>query len=129
MSTLRANTIADAAGTGPATLTGQVASKAIYTFDQVVNAIDSSFNISSVTDRGTGSQYGNYTNSMADILGQVIGCASTVAAGSMATTSNGVAVLASPDTTARSSSNVFNTATGARFDGDYSAHATYGDLA
>ena len=59
-SVLNVDTIADKAGTGPVALTKQSAAKAWSIFDQVnSNTIDDSFNISTITDRGTGSTYGN----------------------------------------------------------------------
>jgi len=55
MSEIRATTISDAAGTGPITLTGQSAAKAWVNYHMVLNTVGDSFNVSSVTDDGTGS--------------------------------------------------------------------------
>ena len=66
MSELRANTISDAAGTGPVTLTGQSAAKAWVNYDQVTPSLDGSYNASSVTDNGTGNSTVNFTNDMAN---------------------------------------------------------------
>ena len=67
MSELRANTISDAAGTGPVTLTGQYAAKAWVNFngDGTV-AIRESGNVSSITDNGTGDYTVNFTTAMPD---------------------------------------------------------------
>ena len=68
MSELRANTISDAAGTGPATLTGQSAAKAwaLCTGSGTV-AIRDSYNITSMTDNGTGV----YANSVTSAFGTI----------------------------------------------------------
>lgn len=55
MSDIRANTISDAAGTGPITLTKQSAAKAWARFNGTGTAvINNSTGISSLTDNGTG---------------------------------------------------------------------------
>ena len=54
MSEIRANTISDAAGTGPVTLTGQVAMRAVVNYNHGTTTIRESLNISSVTDNSTG---------------------------------------------------------------------------
>ena len=65
MSDIRANTISDAAGTGPISLTGQSAAKVFIRYDSTGgNTINISFNVSSVTDNGTGHQTTNFTNAM-----------------------------------------------------------------
>ena len=66
MSEIRATTISDLAGTGPATLTGQSAAKAWVRYDQVSVAIQSSFNVSSVTDASAGNWDVNLTTSMSN---------------------------------------------------------------
>jgi len=67
MSEIRANTISDAAGTGPVTLTKQSAAKAWVTFDGTGTvAINDSFNISSLTDRGTGLYRTNFSSNMSN---------------------------------------------------------------
>lgn len=63
MSTIRANTVSDAAGTGPITLTGQVAPKVWVKYNQTADTILGSFNVSSVDDSGTGLFDVNFTNS------------------------------------------------------------------
>ena len=60
--TLRVDTIADEAGTGPASLTGQIAAKAFCVW-AVDGTVANSQNISSVTDNGTGDWTPNYTSS------------------------------------------------------------------
>lgn len=65
MSQINANTIADAAGTGPVTMTGQSASKAWCEWNGTgTPAIIDSFNLSSLTDNGTGDSTQSLTNSM-----------------------------------------------------------------
>ena len=65
MSEIRANTVSDAAGTGPATLTGQYAAKAWVNFNGTGTvAIRESGNVSSITDNGTGDYSANFTNNM-----------------------------------------------------------------
>jgi hypothetical protein len=54
MSEIRATTISDAAGTGPISLTGQSAAKAWVNYQMIINTVGDSFNVSSVTDNGTG---------------------------------------------------------------------------
>ena len=55
MSEIRANTVSDAAGTGPATLTGQSAAKAWVNFNgSGTIAARDSFNVSSLTDNDMG---------------------------------------------------------------------------
>ena len=66
MSDIRANTISDAAGTGPITLTGQAGAKVWVSYNgQGTVAIRASLNVSSLTDNGTGQQTVSYTNNFA----------------------------------------------------------------
>ena len=62
MSEIRANTISDAAGTGPVTLTKQSAAKALWFYEQATPAVISSFNVSSITDVSTGRFTVNWTS-------------------------------------------------------------------
>jgi hypothetical protein len=66
MSTLKADTIVASDGTSPVTLTKQSAAKAWIDHNQVTShSIRDSFNISSITDAGTGKTYPiSFTNSM-----------------------------------------------------------------
>lgn len=64
MSTLKADTLVAADGTSPVTLTKQVAGKSHWFFDQINVAIDSSFNVSSITDQSVGRYFPNITNAM-----------------------------------------------------------------
>ena len=67
MSEIRATTISDLAGTGPATLTKQSAAKAWVNFNgQGTVAIDASFNVSSITDSSTGQYSDNFTSNFSD---------------------------------------------------------------
>ena len=66
MSDLRVNTISNLAGTGPVTLTKQIAAKHALRYDMVSNVIDNSMNCSSVTDNGTSNYDVAFTNNMAN---------------------------------------------------------------
>jgi len=67
LSEIRATTISDAAGTGPATLTGQYAAKAWVNFNGNSGAvIRDSENVSSTTDNATGNYTVSFTNSLSD---------------------------------------------------------------
>lgn len=65
MSDLRANTLSDLAGTGPATLTKQSAAKAWVHGDPDASVRDS-FNVSSSTDIDVGKYQYDYTNALTD---------------------------------------------------------------
>lgn len=63
MSEIRATTISNLAGTGPATLTKQSAAKAWANFNGTGTiAARDSFNVSSLTDNGVGNYNVNFTN-------------------------------------------------------------------
>lgn len=62
MSEIRATTISDAAGTGPITLTKQVAPKAWGVNSYTTNTFRDSFGLSSLTDNGTGNYTFTFTN-------------------------------------------------------------------
>lgn len=64
MSEIRANTVSDAAGTGPATLTGQSAAKVWWSKNAAGTALNDSFNVSSLDDDGTGDYGINFTNTL-----------------------------------------------------------------
>ena len=67
MSDIRAGTISDAAGTGPITLTKQSASKAHVKFSSTSGGgvvVQSSFNVSSITDSSVGTYVPNITSAM-----------------------------------------------------------------
>ena len=67
MSEIRATTISDLAGTGPATLTGQYAAKAWVNFNGTGTvAIRQSGNVSSLTDHEPGNYTINFTSAMAN---------------------------------------------------------------
>ena len=104
--------------------------KAWYVFDQVnSNTIDDSLNIGSITDRGTGSMYGVFTNSMNSLHYTNPSIVSPVASGSMATDSTNRSVIASADTTARNSVNVFGTDNVTVTDEENVQSIVHGDLA
>ena len=77
MSEIRATTISDAAGTGPITLTGQSAAKAWGAADMSTTALrTNNFNVSSLTDGGTGLARFNLSNAMSDADYVVVGSTS-----------------------------------------------------
>ena len=66
MSEIRVTTVSDTAGTGPVTLTKLQAAKAVCRVDQTsTQNFDISFNVSSLTDNGTGSTTVTLTNAFA----------------------------------------------------------------
>ena len=65
MSEVRANTLSNAAGTGPAALTGQSPAKVWFHYDQTVPQLDDSFNVASFTDLASGQFEISLTNAMA----------------------------------------------------------------
>lgn len=74
MSEVRANTFADAAGTGPADLTGQAAPRALCLLDASgPTAVIESLNVSSITDDGTGQTTHSFTTNMAKVQAGAIG--------------------------------------------------------
>jgi hypothetical protein len=86
LSEIRATTISDTAGTGPATLTGQYAAKAWANWNgSGTVAIRGSGNLSSITDTGTGTYTVNFTTAFSDTNYAVTGWA-----GSEGSTSNSV---------------------------------------
>ncbi len=62
MSSIRADQISDAAGTGPITLTKQSAAKAWLNVNTSTSGISASSGISSVTDLGTGKYQTSFTS-------------------------------------------------------------------
>ncbi len=66
MSEIRVTTVSDTAGTGPVTLTKQSAAKAwasVY-YSSGTPTASASFNISSLSDNGTGDYSANFTSNM-----------------------------------------------------------------
>ena len=82
MSEIRTATLSNLAGTGPATLTGQIAAKVWVNYTQSTPVVNNSFNVSSVSDDSTGIYTINYTAAMADTTSAVSGLASGNAYGS-----------------------------------------------
>ena len=74
MSEIRANTVSDAAGTGPVTLTGQYAAKAWVNFNGTGTvAIRESANVSSITDNGGGLYALNFSSAMSNATYNFLG--------------------------------------------------------
>ena len=104
--------------------------KSWFIFDQVnSNTLDDSFNIDSITDRGTGSMYGNFTNNMNTINYTVMAASSPVASGSMANNNTNRSPISSLDTTRRSSVNIFVTNSVGMIDEENQQSVVHGDLA
>ena len=131
-SILRVNTLTDASSNN-SIATSFVAggsAKSWFVFDQVnSNTLDDSLNIGSITDRGTGCMYGNFTNSMGTVNYAVMASSSPVASGSMATNNNNRSCIASADTASRCSINVFNTDDLGFADEENQQGLVHGDLA
>ncbi len=84
MSTLRVNTLQDASGTGQPYMVG--AAKAWVNFNGTgVVAIRASFNVSSITDNGTGDYTVNFTNALTDANYSLVFGASAVESGGNST--------------------------------------------
>lgn len=85
MSTLKLDTIASRDGTESTDVTNVIngSAKAWVNFDGINNTIRASFNVSSITDNGTGNHSVNFTNAMSDanyavsITGSYIGSPDT----------------------------------------------------
>jgi len=72
MSTIKVDTLVASDGTSPVTLTKQSAAKSTLRFDGDNNEIDSSTNVSSVADNGSGDYTASVTNSLNDALYQYV---------------------------------------------------------
>ena len=122
MSELRANTISDAAGTGPVTLTGQRAAKIIHAYNGVTATTLDSFNVSSLTDNGAGNQVTNFSVAMAssDYKAEA---GRNIAAGGI--------FMAGPNTMTASVAQVLTTfgTSGTLADASYVSLSIHGDLA
>lgn len=125
MSDLRVGTVSDLVGTGPATLTGQHAAKALSSFNQTNVIIDYSFNVSSITDRAAGAFTVNYTNSFNSIKTVNSGIAEDVYVSSYDDFSSGGV---DPRST---TSTMYRNRSGANSSSDspYTSQAVWGDLA
>ena len=94
------------------------------------NTIKSSFNVSTFTDRGDGSLYGNYTNNMGSATDCVCVSGITSAAnGSLGATNGNVYSLISGDTTARYSQNVALVSNNSMTNEEAHQGTVFGDLA
>lgn len=123
MSEIRANTISDAAGTGPVTLTGQSAAKTFAYFDQSTLTLGASLNVSSTTDSATGVFALNFSSAYAAYTDRAItGCAIESAAR--------VLFLSGPDDASTTACLMYTTdAAATGYDANRSGVAIHGDLA
>ena len=124
MSEIRANTISDAAGTGPVTLTKQSAAKAWVNFDGSAGTISprDSFNVSSLTDHAQG----NYTATFTDAFAAADYSISTSARYRVGTSNEGSGVV---NTQAAGSARFMAVAAGVLFDSSIVCMTAHGDLA
>ena len=116
MSEIRANTIANAAGTGPVSLTSQIVPKTTVNINSGTS-IRSSFNVSSITDNGVG----DYTTNLSSAYSNQAQFAAT--GGGNATHGESIINLSSHRTINRS------TSTGAAVDTNVLTMISCGDLA
>tara|TARA_R100001163_G_C4945286_1_gene115362 strand:- start:32 stop:448 length:417 start_codon:yes stop_codon:yes gene_type:complete len=86
------------------------------------------FNISSKTERDTGSMYGNFTNNMNDANYVVVGGVAANAPASMTTTNTNRVILVNGDTSARYAANT-STSANAMNNAGYVSTIAVGDLA
>ena len=139
-SVLKVNTLTGVTTAGSIAVTGegnstttnlqQGLNKAFCSYDFDTDQVRSSFNIGSVTDRGTGSLYGNFTNNMGSATGYT--CTSGTTAndpGSMANDDTNRYSLISADTAARYSQNNVAVSTGAVINDEAVQGIIVGDLA
>jgi len=139
-SVLKVNTLTGVTTAGSIAVTGegnstttnlqQGLNKAFCSYDFDTDQVRSSFNIGSITDRGTGSLYGNFTNNMGSATGYT--CTSGTTAndpGSMANDDTNRYSLISADTAARYSQNNVALSTGAVINDEAVQGIIVGDLA
>ena len=121
MSDIRAGTISDAAGTGPITLTGQSASKAHVKFSSTSGGgvvVQSSFNVSSITDSSVGTYVPNITSAMSSSSFPCFGgCAGNL---------TGLVLI---NSTAAQTVSMQTIASGTAFDAPVNSAVMHGDLA
>ena len=126
MSTLKADTLVAADGTSPVTLTKQAPSKHFSRINMSAGSITKSFNLSSITDFGTGAFDLSYTNSFSDANYSLSGNHNSVSSNSAST------VFGHDNSGLMSTSQVnvvcFNSASG-RTDATECSSQIWGDLA
>jgi hypothetical protein len=108
--------------------TVQSLGKAYHANNFANGAFFDSFNISSKTERATGSMYGNFTNNMSSANFIVVGGVAANAPGSMASTDRNRVILVNSDTSARYACNSASTSN-AMSNVSYVSGAALGDLA
>ena len=116
--------------------TGETASRAVSGVAAASGAVNvatfgeiETNNVSSYTDRATGSVYANLSNAFATTSYVTVGSSSLVSIGSMSTTNGNRTIIISPDTTSRISFNGFACSNGGITDDPYLAFIAAGDLA
>ena len=117
-------------GEGNSTTTNlqQGLAKAYHANNFSNGAFYDTFNISSKTERDTGSMYGNFTNNMNDANYVVVGGVAANAPGSMTTTNTNRVILVNGDTSARYAANT-STSANAMNNAGYVSTIAVGDLA
>jgi len=129
-SILNVDTIAAKDGTSPVALTKQIATKSYVVYDFSDDGTPDSFNISSVTDRATGSLFGNVTNNLSQAAYAVFAGVSPAQEGSMTTSNGNRYVICSSDNTSRYCSNGLQVASATTASDDpYTSVSAVGDLA
>jgi len=108
--------------------TAQSLAKAYHANNFATGAFLDSFNISSKTERDSGSMYGNFTNNMSSANFIVVGGVAAQPPGSMATSNTNRIILVNSDTSARYAANT-STSANAMNNAEYVSSAALGDLA
>ena len=127
MSTLKVTNIQATGETASRAVSGVAGASGAVNTD-TFGAIESN-NVSSYTDRGTGSVYANLSNAFATTSYVTVGGNSSQLIGDMTTASGNRGLIVSPDTASRVSFNVFGCSTGTIQDDPYLAFIAAGDLA
>jgi hypothetical protein len=128
MSTLKADTIQSTGGGAATQSLQQGLAKAYHANNFSNGAFFDTFNISSKTERDTGSLYGNFTNNMSSANFIVVGGVAAQPPGSMATSNTNRIILVNSDTSARYAANT-STSANAMNNAEYVSSAALGDLA
>jgi len=126
MSTLKADTIQNTSG-GAATLTKQHAAKSWVSFDMASTTPRDSFNLSSLTDNGTGDFVINLSSAHSDVNYSAIAYTNAYAGDSWA---GGMSLGLKTSTGDTASTYVFKSYNGSsNADAKHNSSATHGDLA
>jgi|TARA_R100001129_G_scaffold177224_1_gene151944 hypothetical protein len=130
-SILRVNTLTDASSNNsvPMATVASGSAKSNLSYDMSNDGTEHSFNVSSVTDRATGSIYSTFSNNMSSTSFTTVSDSSPSQVGSMGTGNGDRATISSADTSARASSNCYKPSNDALTDAVVLAVIVQGDLA